>query len=291
MAARANPWQGVNPFLNSRLQTPGSDAQPALWHTFHFSFIAALTRRLNQELPEQYVAFSEQSLQLRERGPGSVLPARRPEPDIAIFQQAQAPSPLARQVTILPVLDLSLAEALDTADFLKAVVIREVTDQNTLGRMVTQIELLSPSNKPGGANYAFYRQKRVEAVRSPLSLIEIDLLHETPSPIQRVPVYPRDPASYPFYIALNYPHPSWEDGRLLVYSFHTGTKLPALPVPLGHNDSIVFDYDAAYQEVFAEGRWAKFLDYTQPPDRLHSYSAADQERIAQFMATQTGDSS
>lgn len=64
VTARQNLFKGVNPYLQSLLQTPGTREQPSEWRTFHGQFIVNLTNTLNSELPSNYVAKNERSLQL-----------------------------------------------------------------------------------------------------------------------------------------------------------------------------------------------------------------------------------
>lgn len=284
MANRKNPWTGINPFLNSLLQTPGTDEQPALWHTFHVSHIAHLVDFLNQALPENYIALAEQSLQLREREEPFHPKPKRPQPDATIFQQEASRFPVLAHISVQPTWEADLMDTLETDDFLKAVIIRQISEQHTVGRPVTRIELLSPANKPGGSNYRVYREKRSESIQTNIPLIEIDYLHETPSPVPGLAIYPQDINSYPYYIAISYPRPSWEKGRLLVFGFRVNEIIPVLPIPLLGEESIIFDYNRVYQHTFEAGRWANFVDYTQLPVRFETYRADDQTRIREFMA-------
>lgn len=62
----ANPFKGVNPYLNSILQTPETDSRPELWTSFQSNHISFISDSLNQHLPEHYVAYPEKGLQLAE---------------------------------------------------------------------------------------------------------------------------------------------------------------------------------------------------------------------------------
>jgi hypothetical protein len=61
----SNPYPGINAHVNSRLQTPGTPEQPALWHSFHVYHLARLTAALNKLLLPNYFVLIGESLQVR----------------------------------------------------------------------------------------------------------------------------------------------------------------------------------------------------------------------------------
>src|SRR5258705_2775633 len=98
-----NPYPGINAHLNSLLQTPGTIEQPALWHTFHTRHITHLCDFLNEQLPEGYIAFAEQSLQSRTADNSGMIRLRKPEPDVSIFQHSMSPSSSPGRTVAAPV--------------------------------------------------------------------------------------------------------------------------------------------------------------------------------------------
>lgn len=241
-----NKYQGINPHLNSALQTPGTDAQPALWPAFHSAHITHLVDLLNETLPDGYVAFDEQSLQI---------------------WRDNHPTPEERH---------------------NAVAIRKVGIQAALGNVVTRIELLSPANKPGGAHYRAYYEKRIEALQSGVPLVELDYLHESPPTIPHMPIYPLDDDAYPYYLAIHDPRPEWRKGIVRVFGFRVGDAIPTLAIPLDGQDTIAFDFDYAYQYTFQRRRWGHLVDYQHVPVRFETYRADDQKVIQQVMTMATG---
>jgi len=276
-----DPYPGINPHLNSLLQTPGTDQQPALWPTFHGRHITYLCDFLNEQLPSHYMAFSEQSLQVRGSDWDGEIVVKRPEPDVSILQQTPLPIPaISSRAMTKPTWQLTIAETLDPARKLSAVVIRSVDHQALLGKIVTRIELLSPDNKHGGSGYVAYLDKRIETLQSGVPLVEIDYLHETPSLIQGIPIYPTDPAAYPYAVAISDPRSDgWQTGVVAVHGFHTDDALPTVAIPLSGAETIDFALNPVYQHTFARGRWENLLDYAQEPIRFATYSPLDQERI------------
>lgn len=247
---KTNPYPGVNTHLNSWLQTLGTKDQPALFPTFHSRYIAHICDFLNEVLPDNYVAFTEQSYS---------------------------------------VLELTIAETLETEIRLRAAVIREVSEQGSIGQIVTQIELLSPANKHDGSGYAAYIQGRLDTLQAGVNLIEIDYLHEKRSPLKNLPDYPADERATPYYIAVSIPEEDWQQGAVKVYGFHTGEAIRTVPVPLSSDLSLNSDFNRVYQHTFTSGCWYKFVDYESEPVRFHTYSAADRERIK--IIVQTGQMS
>jgi hypothetical protein len=190
---------------------------------------------LNRHLPPNYVAYSEQSLQI----------------------------------------------AGDGDDMSMAVVIREVTG-GAIGRVVARLELLSPSNKPGGAHYAAYKTRRYECVKGGVPLIEVDYLHESQTVVPGHPVYPNDVNAHAYTIAVNDPRPEHE--KTQVYGFDVDQRMPPVPIPLAGEAGLVTDFETIYQSHFELDRLYMGVDYGQLPERFETYSAADQDRIRARMA-------
>lgn len=184
-----NVFTGINPHLNSLLQTPGSGEPPLLWVSFHSARVNPIADFLNQQLPANYTAYAEQSLQVFGMDWEGGILVHRPQPAVTIFQQ-RASHPTVTSASA-----------------------HQPTGQAALGRIVTRIELLSPSNKPGGSDAVIYQTKRTEALQTGVPLIEVDYLHETRSPIPKLPAYPADSDAFPFSIAASDPRPSWQEGQ------------------------------------------------------------------------------
>ncbi|MBC8100604.1 MAG: DUF4058 family protein [Armatimonadetes bacterium] len=181
------------------------------------------------------------------------------------------------------VVDSVLSLDLGEDAYLTALVIYQITADALLGQPVTRLELLSPSNKQGDG-YTQYREKRAAALRAGLCLVEVDYLHETPSPVKGLARYPADSAAHPYTIAVSNPTPSFDAGTVMMYGVGVDESLPTIDLPLLPGDSVQVDFDAAYQQVFSSlTAYSLRADYAQPPLHLDRYSARDQQRIAQRM--------
>jgi len=273
-----NPYQGVNAHLNSLLQTPGTEENPAKWHSFHANHIAHIADFLNDRLPANYLALSEESLQVfgEDFEFGSFIQSRRP--DVTVYGAAGVPVRQEARGTRAVAAEVELAQTLHFAEAfeISAVVIRDVSNDPVYGRVVARIELLSPSNKPGGSGYSAYSKGRNEALYSHIPLIEIDYLHETPLPLN----YRRTQA---YYIVVSDPRPDVDSGKAKFYGFDVDMPFPVVEIPLAGSETLAFDFGAVYQHTFERGRRGMLVDYTVLPARFETYSGEDQARVRAVM--------
>lgn len=243
---RENPYPGVNAHLNSLLQTPGTLEQPSMWPGFHLAHIAHIVDALNDQLPERYIAIAEQSLQ--SRGLDIAVEPERPKPDVTVFRQTGASALTGSSANAAPYWEAPLIDILDPVQQPRAVMIREISQQRTLGRVVVRIELLWPSNKPGGSGADGYAARRQEAIDTSVPLIEIDYLHESPSVVSQLPHYPTHPRSYPYTILVTDPRPVWSQGSLRAYGCRVGEILRVFPLPLA-GDETLFSISTLYMRA------------------------------------------
>jgi hypothetical protein len=281
--SRRNEYLGVNAHLHSYYQAHSG------WEGFHGRYISYLAEAIDAVLPPGYAVDSEQSLQLREFHPDTgEFFRRRSKPDLALYDfapdipritpgGASAGATLIRPVveTMQPVSD----------EYLTAVVIYETDDDAVLGRPVTRIELLSPTNKQG-AGRDIYLAKREITLKSGLCLVEIDLMHESdPIPAGMASYARHDANAYPYHITISNPRPSLYEGLATTHAFSVDTSLPTLDVPLAHGDAFALDFDGVYRVTYETlSAYSLRVDYAQPPAHFEAYSADDQARIRARMA-------
>ncbi|MBI5670161.1 MAG: DUF4058 family protein [Chloroflexi bacterium] len=277
-----NQYLGVNAHLQSYYQARGG------WEGFHNKHIADLGEAINALLPEGYIVDMEQSLQIREeRLDTGETAAIRLKADVTIYQTSRTnlPPNLPRSAATL---ERPLLETLDGWDedvYYPALIVYQVEENiGGLGKPVTRIELLSPTNKTGEAGRQ-YRDKRRAVVRSGLQLVEIDYQHETPSPVKDILLYPQQPGSYPYSITISRPRPSIETGTSRTYAFYVDDPVPTIPIPLAENDEITVPLNTVYNRTYSSLRAYSFrVDYERLPERFERYSEFDQQRIHTRMA-------
>jgi Protein of unknown function (DUF4058) len=279
---RKNQYRGVNAHLQSFFQNHGG------WPSFHGRYIIYLSDMISDRLPPGYLVDAEQSLQIREFHPDTGERIRRPEPDVGIYELNPQVSTKVSSTSSDTVATLTqpIIETLEFNEdlYYLALMVYEVVADAVLGRPIMRIEVLSPSNKPGGDGYSLYQEKRYMTLKSGLRLVEIDFLHETRSPVKGLPRYPRQPDSHPYRITVSDPTPTFETGLAKTSGFDVDQPIPMIALPLSSENSIEIDFGAVYNRVFESlEAYSVRVDYEQLPDRFEAYSPADQERIRQVM--------
>lgn len=279
---RENRYPGLNPHLQAALRAQGR------WRGFHTQHLSDLSRVLDAILPLGYFALTEESFQL---DPIELVAAIGQKPaetigDVLVYGDlpTQVP-PAASASATTPTLTLAVADALMVQTRLRSVVIYRQTDA-TNAQPVTRLELLSPSNKPGGSHYAAYWHKRQQALQGGLCLVEIDYLHDMRPLDARLPSYlAGDPTATPYHILVSDPRPDYTQGKTDVYGFGVLAALPVIPVPLLGADVVMLDLGVVYGRTFSENRyyWQQAVDYSLEPADLASFTSADQASIRQHM--------
>src|SRR5262249_24416853 len=136
-----SPFPGMDPFIE------GS----GLWEDFHDDLIAEIKRVLAERLPRGYL------VRTRKRAYG------------ILAEGEGASTPYGVQIE-----PLSLRAFIDTEFEEKLIDVYEVKPER---RLVTSVELLSPSNKKrGSVGWKKYLRKRQALLLGKASLVEIDLL-------------------------------------------------------------------------------------------------------------------
>jgi hypothetical protein len=273
--SRQNRYPGINPHLNSFLQHETG------WKGFHALHIADIARLLDDLLPEGYRTFPEESLQIMTYDSEALPQKSLTYPDITIYYDLALSSSMPQAAGSAPTLVMPVLEAIDIEDEdISSVVIYQGD------KPVTRIEVLSPANKLPGSHAEKYLTKRTETIKSGLRLVEIDYLHERRPIDERMPSYPdKQPKATPYSIIVSDPHPNLETGLMKVYGFGVLDVLPIVDIPLEGEDSIAFDFGAAYQKTFESTRtlYQTYTDYTTEPVNFAAYAPDDQTKIREQM--------
>lgn len=280
-----NEYAGVNAHLHSFYQSHGG------WEGFHGKHVGDMAELITPLLPRGYVVDIEQSLQLREIHPDTGERIRRPQPDLTLFQAAVVEPHSVGAISsssAVATLTQPVARTIYLQERLhySALLILRVDDSLALGKPITRIELLSPSNKYG-VGFIEYSEKRLLALKSGVRLVEIDYLHETDPVVVGVPSYARGEAgSHAYTITINDPNPDMDAGLATTFGFDVDVAIPTLDIPLDAGKSFALDFNAAYNKTFNSlSAFSLRVDYARPPEHFDSYHAADQARILARMAT------
>jgi Protein of unknown function (DUF4058) len=275
-----NQYRGINAHLHSSLQAEGG------WDSFHANHIADLMRLMSaQLLPMGYVADIQQSLQIRRLGES----AGKPESDVTIFDPDQTRTAKTFHGTTVPGLALTsvMSTESELAPYSAVSIYEYVRGERDPGEPVAWVELLSPSNKPGGQDAVYYQDKRLKLLRSGIVFVELDYLHESPPTFDRLPRYNGSSKqsvpeldAHPYRIVVVDPRPVFHEGTVYPHDFDVDREIPVVDIPLNANDVLKFDFQTAYNKTFSETLYGmRLVDYSQLPLNFDRYSRDDQVRI------------
>jgi hypothetical protein len=241
-----SPFPGMDPFIESF----------GLWEDFHSKLIGELERSLSSLVPERYV------VRTGERAYVSIGGAIGDEgqdflPDVVLAStrgpEASAPSapatPGAEEPEAAPVMMQALFQAEYREVFL------EIHQTDPTRRLVTVIELVSPSNKRRGTKgWRLYHRKRQVLLRGLANFVELDLLRRG----RRMPMAGRWPDS-PYYVLVCRKQ---EAPRCTVWPAHFLRPLPPVSVPLAAPDpDVILALQPLVEAVYARSHYDRDLDY------------------------------
>jgi hypothetical protein len=233
-----SPFPGMDPYLES---------QP-LWQDFHGSMLPAIKGQLQQQLPANYVVWSDIYVWLHEPD----YETRRGKPDD--FITSLKPSTGGSGLVTLPAPATSILPAVrrEGNKYLK---IKEVQSD----RVITVIEFLSPTNKTPGVDHDAFLAKRNEYLATKTNIVEIDL-HRTGL---RMPMGEPPPPVADYYIlicrAADFP-------KTAIWPFGVRDPLPDVPIPLKPEDGIVtLRLKECFDLAYDQGPYRKVVDYSKPP--------------------------
>jgi hypothetical protein len=233
----SNPFPGMDPYLEGDL-----------WPTVHTDLCAEIARQLAPKLRPKYVALSTGRVVLAPPDE-SELPTQR-FPDVGILSAHSTNSARSAAVASAP---LVLAACLPEPIPHVSVEIREVAER----RLVTCIEVLSPTNKrgPGREEYA---AKRFQILSGTAHLVEVDLLRAS----TRFPTAePLPPVPYLVFVSR-----AGRRREVEVWPIALEQPLPAVQVPLLPEDPpVTLDLRQALGVVYDIIGYDELLDYSQPP--------------------------
>ncbi len=285
-----NQYLGVNAHLHSYWQGEGGWAE---FHTRHMVYLADALKPLL--LPIGYTAALEPSLQLRRLD--ETEPTEFPESDITLYDLDRSRTgfpPMSAQAAagelVLPIPETLFASQISEKSY-NAVKLYELKPQKAQrGEPVVWIELLSPSNKPGGRDGEEYLNKRLKIIESGIVLIELDYLHESAPTLRGLASYrrrgnrPAEQGAHPYRILMVDPRPQVMEGVVRVNQFDVDAPIPTLTIPLRGQDSLTFDFGLPYHKTIEGALYGlELVDYRELPLNFNRYDPADQARIAMRM--------
>ena len=231
-----SPFPGMDPYLEQH------------WGDVHQAFVTYLRDTLQLRLPASLRARMQERvyIELPEEG------RHESYPDVRVFEypggRADKGELAAAEhggvAVAAPVL-IDLGIETKTEGYI------EVIDVKSGHRVVTTIEVLSPSNKRVGEGQRLYLQKRQDMTRAGVNTVEIDLLRtgERLLPIgsERVPATHR--TTYQVWI-----WKATDSNRIAIYRAPLRERLPVIPIPLRPTDAdVTVDLQAILDQCYRNG--------------------------------------
>ena len=231
-------FPGMNPYLE----------HPALWPEIHTYLLVCLARKLNTQVIPKYRAAIDQRVY-----EDTVLVGI---PDTTVFQKStvsQALNEGFNQATAVA----SKPERV-TVPMLEEVkeIFLELREVETR-KVITVVELLSPSNKRPGEGRKQYLEKRQKVLSSPTHFVEIDLLRAG----EPMPIEGGRESDYQILVSRSQERPAAER-----YPFNLRDPIPCFYLPLQAGDAEpAIELGQLIQEACNEAAIDLSIDYSQPP--------------------------
>jgi hypothetical protein len=213
---------------------------PVIWESVHARLINALAEQLQPLIEPRYVTSIEERVFVE--GPQRRIPDVWLKKSPVSAGQVAAASPHKR-AAIVEIEPLEVREGRI-----------EILDATAELRLVTVIELASPTNKHRGPGRRSYRKKQKEILRSDCHLVEIDL-HRTGRHVLSVPHW-RVLQEFPQYDYLACVNRAPARHRFELYPMRLREPLGVIDIPLASPDpDVPLDLQAAMNRVYRFGRY------------------------------------
>jgi Protein of unknown function (DUF4058) len=243
-----SPFPGMDPYIEAC----------GLWGDFHTHLIEKIYERLAETVPHRYVVRTSERayvvlVESEDKQNNPFLP------DVSVMEPRGRKKPakkggtaLAEPAAVEPVTMRAFIQEEHREAFIE---IDEMTPEQ---RLVTCIEVLSPSNKHSGTEgWDLYQRKRQSLLLGDVNLVEIDLLRGG----MRMPMLdPWPDAPYNLLVAR-----AKKAQLCRVWAAHFRWSLPSLPVPLTKPDSDVFlALQPMIDAIYQRSRYERSIDYSKP---------------------------
>lgn len=237
-------FPGMDPYLE----------HPQLWTGMHSRLIVYLADQMGPLLLPRYVASVEERVFIEE-------PPRRIVPDVWIRESRAYPLE-AESSSAVAVAEADAAVMVEDAEGEVHESYLEILDLHSGQKVVTVIEVVSPSNKFGGPGRDSYVNKQTDVRSSTANLVEIDLLR-IGHHVLAVPQWAiRASRPYDYLVSVNRANPR---KRFEAYPTLLRQRLPRIRVPLAEGDpDVTLDVQAAVERVYDAGGYRARIDYEKP---------------------------
>jgi hypothetical protein len=245
-----SPFPGMDPYIEAF----------DLWEDFHDDLIAAIKGVILDALPPGYVT------RTRKRSYIALVEAQGKTehtfvPDVKVTAPTPRKGTSSPRTETAPVATALPGEPVDLRAFVEEEFVENFIDIFELKperRLVTSIEVLSPSNKRRGSRgWRRYLRKRQALLLGKANLVEIDLLRGG----TRMPMLDPLPNS-PYYLLVSREETA---PRCRVWPAYFDRPLPPIPIPLSRPDpDITLALQPLIETICRRGRYEEEIGYDQP---------------------------
>ena len=243
-----SPFPGMDPYIEAC----------GLWGDFHAKLIGELERSLAAVLPPRYVTRIHERTYIEWTDPQEIQPQTVSiEPDVSLRFVGGEPESQAGSVAMLTAPSSAvLMHALVEVEYRELFL--EILELDPRRRLVTAIEVLSPTNKrPGTVGWQQYENKRHVFLRGHANLVEIDLLRGG----RRRTMRERWPDG-PYYVLAMKKEQAPE---CRVWPALIAAPLPEIAVPLAPpDDDLPLPLQPLIAAIYARSRYEVDIDYNLP---------------------------
>jgi hypothetical protein len=240
-------FPGMDPYLEN----------PAVFPGIHGPMVVYLRDQLVPLVRPRYIASAGERVYVEGPEARAILPdvwirrTRRDAAGVAVADAAVTDEP-----AVVEVPDAEIREPYI-----------EILDRESGMRVVTVIELVSPSNKYAGPGRGAYVTKQQEVLHSEVHLVEIDLLRYGPHVLAVPEAQVRGRFDYDYLISVN--RANGRRNRFEVYPRTVRQPLPRIRVPLAGDDpDVQLNIRAALEQAYESGSYRDRIDYRsacEPP--------------------------
>ena len=263
-------FPGMDPYLED----------PLLWSGFHNALVVYIRDQLQPQLRPRYIAAVEDRVFLEE-SPRNIIPdvwvressliTNRGNGNVAMLE-ATSVATAASEFDADEELFIRLSEFDEHESYI------EILDRQSGQRVVTIIEVLSPTNKAFGRGRDAYKAKQREVLASMTHLVEIDLLRDG-EPTVAVPQSAVEHyRSYDYLVSINRARGFRADFN--TYPRSLRERLPRIRIPLANGDrDVTLDVQAAIAQTYEAGSYRDRLNYNAdcvPPLRAEDQAWANE---------------
>lgn len=241
-----SPFPGMDPFLELH------------WQDVHSRFMVYASSQLNRQLPSDLTARVEESIAVEVDDNHY----RTIYPDISVIENYQQTNGYEAQTSSVAVADpfeVPLANPEPPQRHL------EIIDTRNGSRIVTAIELLSPTNKCSITGRRAYLRKQFQYIQGMVNLVEIDLVRSGEFVLAMPESYWPTRHEAPYKVCIRrVDRPSIAAGIGIQWD----ERLPNIPIPLRPGErNAVLELQPILDDCYRDGRYhtINYREAIQPP--------------------------